>query len=266
MSRNKKVKLICWNVNGLRAIYKKNFKQFLSRQKADVICIQETKSWMDQLEESQINPAKYNGYFSEAEKKGYSGTATFVHQDHNVLAYEKQLNLPHFDKEGRFLVTRHKNFDLYNCYFPSGSSGDLRQAFKYDFLDAFYNHLKNLPKKKRERLIICGDYNICHKEIDIHHPKEAERLELSGFLPAEREWMDEFAELGFIDAYRYINGEKKDCYTWWSYRGGARQKNLGWRIDYFFVGKALKKNIKQAKILSQTTGSDHCPISLELEF
>ncbi|MEZ4753294.1 MAG: exodeoxyribonuclease III [Bdellovibrionota bacterium] len=198
MSKKETIKLISWNVNGIRAIYNKNFQSFIYQQKADVVCVQETKAWVEQLTDAQVNPGDYTGYFSEAEKKGYSGTATFVHKDHHVASYEKKLDLPHFDKEGRFLVTRHENFDLYNCYFPSGSSGDLRQAFKYDFLAAMYEHLVNLSPARRKKLIICGDYNICHKEIDIHHPAQAEKLELSGFLPEERAWMDKFEKLGFV--------------------------------------------------------------------
>lgn len=261
------MKLISWNVNGLRSVYNKGFLEFLKKEKPDLLCLQETKIGKDQISVTPETPLGYLPFFSGANKKGYSGVATYVkdsvtHREQNISF---GLGKKEFDNEGRFVISDHKDFTLYNIYYPSGTSGEERQNFKYKFLDTLYDHLTSLPKAKLEKLIICGDYNICHKEIDIHHPDKAEKLELSGFLPDERLWMDKFADLGFTDSFRHINGEIKDKYSWWSYRAGSRGKNLGWRIDYFFVGSKLKKRIRDAKILDHVSGSDHCPVVVEIE-
>ena len=261
------MKIISWNVNGIRAVRKKGFNQFVSRHKPDLLCLQETKVGRDQLEDVDMSLKNYDGHFSSGLKRGYSGVGTFVREGapFNKRGLQLGMGKKKYDDEGRVIVTNHSDFILYNIYFPSGTSGEVRQNYKYDFLADLYKHIEELPKSKRDKLIICGDYNICHKEIDIHHPKDAERLELSGFLPEEREWMDEFSELGFVDSYRHANGDKTGQYSWWSYRAGAREKNLGWRIDYHFVSKKLAKRIKTAKILPKVMGSDHAPVVLELE-
>ena len=262
------MKLISWNVNGIRSIYSKGFASFVKHFSPDILCLQETKICTKQASEELSIPNEYEVFFCSAEKKGYSGTATFVHNSvkHNHKKLSRIIGIDRFDTEGRFVITHHPSFLLYNVYIPSGTSGEERQEFKYDFLDGFLCHLNNLPKVQKDKLIICGDFNICHKPIDIHHPKEAEKKQLSGFLPDERLWMDKFTESGFIDTFRLINGNDLQLFTWWSYRANSRNKNLGWRIDYFFVSKPLTKKVKNAGILSDIKGSDHCPIFLEMNF
>ena len=260
------MKLITWNINGLRSIYKKNFDGFIKKHKPDILCLQETKIDAEKFHAIKEHPKNYDLLLSPAKRPGYSGVASFLKKGTplNQNKIEYGINKKSFDNEGRFLVSDHQNFLLYNTYFPSGTSGDERQEFKYKFLDSFLEHIKSLPKAKKTKLIICGDFNICHKEIDIHHPEKAEKLELSGFLPEERAWMDKFLDAGFIDAFRYINGDIKSKYSWWSYRSGARKKNLGWRIDYIFVAEGLAKKVKSAKILDKVEGSDHCPVMVEM--
>lgn len=260
------MKLISWNVNGIRAVQKKGYISFVQKQKPDILCLQETKIAIENIDELE-HPAEYQFYLSPAKKKGYSGVATYITK--GLLTSKSNeiklgLGKKAFDEEGRFLVTKHNDFILYNIYIPSGTMGEERQNFKYKFLDFILDYLKKLPKAEFNRSIICGDFNICHNDIDIHHPEKATKLGLSGFLPDERAWMNKFTELGFVDTFRFLH-PKKQAYSWWTYRAGAREKNLGWRIDYFFVASALSKRIKRAEILSDVQGSDHCPILLELK-
>lgn len=258
------VKLICWNVNGIRAVHKKGFLDFLKTENPDVLCVQETKAWPEQLNEEQLNPLGYKSDFSLASKKGYSGVAIFWKEELDLEIISKGIGDSTYDDEGRFLIAELGEYLLYNIYFPSGSSGNSRQAYKYEFLESLRKHITRLPKKDQQRLIICGDYNICHREIDIHHPHKATKQEMSGFLPDERKWFQEFLDLGFTDSFRKVNADLADQYSWWSYRAGARVKNLGWRIDYFLTAQALEHKIKNAAILSETLGSDHAPILLEI--
>ena len=267
--KDSSVKIVFWNVNGLRAVFNKGLSDFIARERPQIFCAQEIKIQESQLIEDHRNLlSDYQAIYSFAEKKGYSGVANYYQPSFFPLAscVKSGIDSPDLDLEGRFLYSSHQHFDLYNVYFPSGTTGEIRQAFKYRFLDEFYNHLKTLPTEKLARTIIVGDFNICHREIDIHHPKQATKLELSGFLPAERAWMDKFMDLGFIDSFRHIHGDVKDSYTWWSFRANARNKNLGWRIDYCFVGKGLESNLSNASIMPEVKGSDHCPISVELRF
>lgn len=258
--------LISWNVNGLRAAYKKGFEEFLSKYKPDILCLQEIKVLEEQLTEEQRNPENYSVYFGPAKRKGYSGVATYIRNDSSIATTKASFGLgdTRFDDEGRYLVTEHKDFTLYNIYIPSGTTGDIRQDFKYDFLAHLYEHLSSQAAAQRKKIILCGDFNICHTAIDIHHPKVAEKRELSGFLPDERKWMDSFSELGYHDSFRLIHGATPHNYTWWSFRANSRAKNLGWRIDYIFVGDGLKKMVTAAEIYPSVMGSDHCPISITL--
>jgi exodeoxyribonuclease III len=262
-------KIIFWNINGLRAAFSKNLQKIVKDFDADIYCFQEVKIQDEQLnEEMRTFGLNYQSFFSFAEKKGYSGVATYYKSS---LPLKKQsvqrgINNSIIDKEGRILIVNFENFDLYNIYFPSGTTGPARQEFKYKFLDAIYDYFSHLSKHQRARAVIVGDFNICHKEIDIHHPDKATKLELSGFLPKEREWMDKFVELGFIDTFRHINGNKTEQYSWWSFRANSRNKNLGWRIDYCFVAKEMTDNITNADIFSAIQGSDHCPIGVCLRF
>jgi len=258
------MKILSWNVNGLRAVLKKGLNAILDEHAADIICLQETKIQDSQLDELTESLPKGNWLHSEATKKGYSGVAILHHEKLHLDLHAKGIGKAVFDTEGRFVAVRHKDFTLYNIYFPSGTSGELRQKFKYKFLDALYTHFDRLSKAERKRLIICGDFNICHREIDIHHPQEATKRKLTGFLPEERKWMDSFCELGFTDSFRHLHGDIPEQYTWWSLRSGARKKNLGWRIDYIFVSHEMRTAIQSVEILSSTQGSDHCPILLEI--
>ncbi|MBX7144993.1 MAG: exodeoxyribonuclease III [Oligoflexia bacterium] len=260
------MKLVCWNVNGFRSALSKGLLDFVASQAPDVLCLQEVKASPDVLEDARYKIPGFRLYHSCATKKGYSGVATWLRdglpEPSEVL---HGIERPVFDHEGRVLILRLKDFDLYNIYFPSGTTGDTRQAFKYRFLDALSDYIVRLPAQQKNRIVMCGDFNICHREIDIHHPQEATKRELSGFLPDERLWMDYFTALGFVDTFRHVHGDTRRDYSWWSFRAGSRKKNLGWRIDYFFVAKTLVSHVRSADILTKIMGSDHCPITLELQ-
>ena len=258
-------RLISWNVNGIRAVKKKGFDDFVQHYQPDILCLQEIKIDAEAFKPEDMVPPAYQSYCSHAEKKGYSGVATLVN---NGLQPKKEKIIKglgdNLDSEGRCLISEHEAFILYNLYLPSGTTGDARQTFKYSYLDSLLAHFKSLSKKKRDKLILCGDFNICHKDIDIHHPRVAEKRELSGFLPEERQWMDALCKAGFVDTFRHVKQKEENRYTWWSFRAGSRKKNLGWRIDYFFTAKALADKILNADILEHVEGSDHCPVLLDL--
>ena len=260
------MKIISWNVNGIRAAQKKGLFDFIAKEKPDIFCLQETKIDSEAISKLDFLPEDYTSFFSPAEKKGYSGVSTFI--SNKIINQHKNnvfgLGEKKFDSEGRYLISEFEDFTLYNTYFPSGTTGEERQKFKYKFLDHFIDHTNNLPNSKRNKIVVCGDFNICHQDIDIHHPETATKNELSGFLPDERAWFSKFLDSGFNDVFRDIHGNRKDCYTWWSYRAGSRGKNLGWRIDYFIVASKFADRIKKAKIYPEIEGSDHCPISIEI--
>ncbi|MEJ2506672.1 MAG: exodeoxyribonuclease III [Ignavibacteriaceae bacterium] len=253
-------KLISWNVNGIRAAYKKGFLDWFKDTKPDILCIQETKAHPEQLTEDLLSVNGYKSFFSSAERKGYSGVVTYTKPEPvNVM---NGLGINKFDSEGRFIITEYKEFILFNIYFPNGKASKERLAYKMDFYETFLKHLKKLLKQGK-KIVICGDVNTAHKEIDIARPKENSKI--SGFLPIEREWIDKFLDAGFIDTFRVFNQEP-DNYTWWDMITRARDRNVGWRIDYFYISENLKKNLKSAFILSDVMGSDHCPIGIELKF
>lgn len=254
------MKIISWNVNGIRACLKKGLEDFVVEQGADVFCIQETKAHPEQVEITAEDLDGVEAYWSSAEKKGYSGTLTIVKEP--VQNVEHGVGVHKFDNEGRFVITEHGDILVYNIYFPNGAMNEDRHQFKMEFLDYMYNHFKEQLAKGKS-LVVLGDYNIAHKEIDIHDPIRLKNT--SGFLPEEREWMDRFFELGFIDTYRHFYPDKKDMYSWWSYRSLARKNNRGWRIDYISVSPDLKDRLVSAEILNQQEGSDHCPLVLELK-
>ncbi len=252
-------KIISYNVNGIRAALKKEFATWIQEEKPDVLCIQESKAQVEQID---IPLFEHLGYYSNwhcAEKKGYSGVG--------ILSKEKPDNIvvgmgnAKYDSEGRVLRADFGEISIISVYFPSGTTGNIRQDFKMDFLCDFFNYITEL-KKERPNLIISGDYNICHKEIDINHPKRHHKS--SGFLPEERVWIDKFIESGFIDSFRKFNSEPNK-YSWWSYRAGSRPKNLGWRIDYHMISKSLDAKLKGAEILSDAFHSDHCPIVVKMD-
>ncbi|WP_345952127.1 exodeoxyribonuclease III [Mucilaginibacter sp. PAMB04274] len=253
------MKIITYNVNGIRSAISKNWLSWLQATDADVVCLQEIKASPDVLTDLLlIEQLGYQHYWYPAEKKGYSGTAIFTKETPKHIEYG--CGIEDFDREGRCIRVDFEEVSVMSVYFPSGSSGDERQSFKFRFLDEFGAYLNQL-KWAYPKLVVSGDYNICHKPIDIHNPKS--NANSSGFLPAEREWMDEFCDSGFIDSFRYLNKEPHN-YTWWSFRANSRAKNLGWRIDYNMVTSELQSAIKRAAILPEAKHSDHCPVLLEL--
>lgn len=261
------MKIISWNVNGLRSVISKGLAKFIEQERPDILCLQETKISPEVVESLDKYKLPGEWTYSHAIKKGYSGVATAVIRKTNSKITTRISGVGDrlLDQEGRILISTHKEFTLYNVYFPSGTSGEIRQNLKYRFLNKFKKKLAALPSRELNKLIICGDFNICHKEIDIHHPIEATKRKLTGFLPDERKWMDEFAAIGFTDTFRKFHSNLPYQYTWWSSRSGARKKNLGWRIDYFFVGKNIAKRLRDAKILADVQGSDHCPTLISLK-
>ena len=254
------MKILTYNVNGIRAALRKDFSSWLKAVNPDIICLQEIKANPEQFEASVFTDLGYHCFWNPAEKKGYSGVAILTKTKPQHVEYD--CGIEEIDFEGRILRADFDRFSVMSAYFPSGSSGDMRQEFKMKFLTQFQNYV-NVLKKDFPNLVISGDYNICHKAIDIHNPQRNKNT--SGFLPEEREWMSEFIASGFTDSFRHLNPEPHN-YSWWSYRGNARSKNLGWRIDYNMISENLLSNLSRSAILSQAHHSDHCPVLVELEF
>ena len=250
--------IVTYNVNGIRAAVSKGFIDWLSEVNPDVVCLQETKAQQDQIPILEFKQLGYNSYIFSAERKGYSGVAILTKKQPDNVVYG--MNIPVYDKEGRLIRVDYGDLSVVSVYHPSGSSGDERQAFKMQWLNDFQDYVLEL-KKSRPNLILSGDYNICHKPIDIHDP--VRNATSSGFLPEEREWIDGFMKKGFIDTFRVFNTEPHQ-YTWWSYRANAREKNLGWRIDYHLASMALEPILKRSVILPSAKHSDHCPVLLEI--
>jgi exodeoxyribonuclease-3 len=247
-----------YNVNGIRAALNKGLFEWLKEENPDFICFQEIKATPDQFDVNIFKALNYQLFWNPAERKGYSGVAVLTKIPPKTFYFG--MNNTTFDIEGRIIVTEFDSFTHVCVYVPSGSMGDERQEFKMNFLYVFYNFIQDLLQKN-SKLVVSGDFNICHKPIDINNPKKHENV--SGFLPEEREWMDKFVELGFIDSFRKFN-QQPEQYTWWSYRQRAREKNLGWRIDYHFVSKELNPVLIDAKIFPSVYHSDHCPVAIKL--
>lgn len=255
----KTIRLLSWNVNGIRAIYKKGFVDWFLKEDPDILCLQETKAHPEQLPKELISVNAYQTFFSSSKvKKGYSGVAVYTKLNPSEIKYG--FGIPKFDDEGRTLILDFKEFVLFNIYFPNGKMSEERLQYKMDFYDAFLTYADSLKKQGR-KIIVCGDVNTAHKEIDLARPKENEKT--SGFLPMEREWIDKFLSYGFIDTFRMFNDEPGN-YTWWDMQTRARERNVGWRIDYFFISENFKENLKNAFILPDVMGSDHCPIGIEI--
>lgn len=252
-------KIVSYNVNGIRAAMKKGFIDWLKATNADIICIQETKAQVDQIPIFEFQEAGYYCYAHSAVKKGYSGVAILTRKEPDHV--EIGIGIEKYDFEGRMIRLDFEDVSVASIYHPSGSSGDLRQAFKMGWLADFQNYVNEL-KKSRPNLILCGDYNICHKPIDIHDPVRNKNS--SGFLPEEREWIGNFIDSGFIDSFRYFNTDPHH-YSWWSYRANARANNKGWRIDYNMVSEGMKDKLLGARILPEARQSDHCPIVLDID-
>ena len=254
-------KIISYNVNGIRAALNKGWINWVNEIAPDIICLQEIKAQEDQLDLSVFQNAGFShNFFHSAQKKGYSGVAILSKEkpDHVEVGCGNEL----YDSEGRILRADYGDISVISVYMPSGTTGDIRQTFKYEFLDFFQAYIDKL-KKKRSKLIIGGDWNICHKPIDIHNP--ISNANSSGFLPEERAWIGKFIDSGFIDSFRHFHSEPHN-YTWWTFRQNARERNLGWRIDYQIVSKNLEKQLKSAAILPEAKHSDHCPILVDVEF
>jgi exodeoxyribonuclease-3 len=252
--------IISYNVNGIRAALRKGFARWMKEHDFDIVCVQETKARPEQVKERYLfEEMGYHQYWHSAEKKGYSGVLTLSKREPDQVI--KGCGMEKYDAEGRILRSDYGDWTLLNCYFPSGTGGEERQAFKMEFLDDFKKWVKAL-RRERPRLVIVGDYNIAHTEQDIHDPVGNKRN--SGFLPEEREWLTRWFDNGFTDAFRFLNPDKIE-YSWWSYRARAREKNKGWRIDYQSVTDDLRDHIQQARQLNEAVHSDHCPVLLEIE-
>ncbi len=252
------MRLISWNVNGIRAVQKKGFISWVLQENPDVLCLQETKAEKSQLDDELIHIPGYTSFWCSAEKKGYSGVA--VYSKIEAKSVEYGIGKAEFDSEGRTLVLDLGAFVLFNIYYPNGGAGNKRVPFKMAFYDQFLKKAEKLRKEGRH-VVICGDVNTAHEEIDLSRPKENQRT--TGFLPEERAWVTKFISAGYVDTFRHFHKEGGH-YSWWDYKTAARERNIGWRIDYFFVDTAFLPNLKNAFILKDVQGSDHCPVGIEL--
>ncbi|MCP4696864.1 MAG: exodeoxyribonuclease III [Gammaproteobacteria bacterium] len=253
------MRVITVNLNGIRAAAKKGFFAWMAKQRADVVCLQETKAQLHQLKDPVFHPQGYHCYYCDAEKKGYAGVALYSRHEPDELI--KGLGRPHIDREGRYLEARFGKLSIASLYVPSGTSGDIRQTYKYRFLDDFMEFLQKL---RAQDAIVCGDWNIAHKKIDIKNWRSNQKH--SGFLPEERAWMDKlFGSAGFVDAFRAVNQEA-DQYTWWSNRGQAWAKNVGWRLDYQVITPDLRDKVQTAAIYKEERFSDHAPLMIDYAY
>jgi exodeoxyribonuclease-3 len=258
------MRIISWNVNGIRAVAKKGFLEWFAQESPDVLALQETKASPGQLPPELLEPRDKNGtpyraYWSSAVRKGYSGTAVYSKREPVAVC---NLGIEDFDSEGRSLLIDYGTFTLINCYFPNSQDGGARLPYKLAFCDAILRKCREL-RDAGKHFVLCGDYNIAHTPIDLARPEANE--DSPGYLPEERAWMDAFTGEGFVDTFRQFHPGEAGHYSWWSYRSGARQRNVGWRIDYHCVDPAFLPNVKAVGILSGVEGSDHCPVTIDVE-
>ncbi len=252
------MRIVSWNVNGIRAATKKGLLDWFNIDQPDVLCLQETKAQPDQLDDELVDPAGYQAFYHSAERKGYSGVATWTRQE--PLSVETEVLKEQFNREGRIVLTEFNTFYLYNIYFPNGQKDQDRLDYKLRFYGSLQEHFRELDKVKP--VVIVGDYNTAHTEIDLARPKANEKT--SGFMPEERVWVDRYLDSGLYDPFRDQHPDVNGYYTWWSFRANARANNVGWRIDYFLVSEKLQDQVEAARIHPDILGSDHCPISLVL--
>jgi exodeoxyribonuclease-3 len=254
------MKIVSWNVNGIRAVSQKGFFEFWQSQNPDLLCLQETKAHPDQLEATLTAPTGWHSYWSAARRKGYSGTVIYSRQVPDEVSYG--IGIEKYDAEGRFVIARFGKLWVYNVYFPNGSAGEDRHLFKQEFLFKFQRHLKR-KIESGDQVIVLGDYNVAYLDHDVFDP---ERLSMeSGFLPVERKWFVQFLKDGFVDSFRHFHPDERNRYSWWSYQENGRMANRGWRIDHICVSDNLKKKLRSANILEEQMGSDHCPVTLEVD-
>jgi len=255
----KDTRILCWNVNGVRAVRGKGFLEWLAQESPDILCLQETKAHPEQLDKDLREPPGYYTYWNYPERKGYSGVAIFSREKSIEVRYG--LGKTDIELEGRVVIAEYPEFVLLNIYFPNGKKDQERLDYKMHFYDVFLEYADSLTAEGK-KLVICGDFNTAHKEIDLARPKE--NAKVSGFLPEERAWIDEFIAHGFADTFRQFNKEPGQ-YTWWDMKTGARARNVGWRLDYFFVSESLLPVVAEAFIMPDVTGSDHCPVGIVLK-
>ncbi|MDO8804722.1 MAG: exodeoxyribonuclease III [Elusimicrobiota bacterium] len=253
------MKILSWNVNGYRAVLKKGFGEFLLSARPDLLGLQEVKASPAQLTPEDKEFAGYKSVWNPAERKGYSGVSAFYNKE--PLSISSGIAEPRFDGEGRVITLEYRNFYFLNIYFPNGGQGPERLAYKLEFYEAFLEHIEKL-RKNGKAVIFCGDVNTAHNEIDLARPKE--NAERSGFMPVERAWLDKLTGKGWVDTFRDRHPEPAQ-YTWWDYKTRARQRNVGWRLDYFFINREKASLIKDAFILPEVQGSDHCPVGITLD-
>jgi exodeoxyribonuclease-3 len=253
------MRLISWNVNGIRAAERSGFIPWFTKEQADVVCVQETKAHPDQLTFELLHPAGYHSYWHSAEKAGYSGVAIFSKSE--PLRVTEGMGIPEIDREGRVLIAEYADFVLINAYFPNSQRDHARLGYKLSFCDRMLELCGKL-RAQGKNVIVCGDFNIAHHEIDLRNPKS--NIKNAGFLPEERAWMSRYIEAGFVDAFRHFTKDPGH-YTWWSYRPGVREKNIGWRLDYHVVNEEFRERLSSAAIHPHVRGSDHCPVLLELK-
>ncbi len=253
------MKLVAWNVNGIRAVQKKGFLDWLRQTDPDILFLQETKASPDQLDEALLKPEGYHTYWAAAERKGYSGVALFSKTEPKSVTLG--LGIPEYDIEGRTIVAEYDDFVILGAYFPNGGRDLSRVPYKMAYKKAFLEYC-NTCRTNGKSVIFCGDVNTAHQEIDLARPKDNHKT--TGFLPEERAWMDELVIAKYVDVFRHLNPDRAEAYSWWSNRSGARERNIGWRIDYFFVSDDLVPRVAGAEIHPEVLGSDHCPVSLIL--
>ena len=254
------MQIYSWNVNGIRAAKRKGFLDWMAKTRPDILALQEIRIQPEQLTDDLKNIDGYHSYFNCGERKGYSGVAIYTTEKPEEVEYG--IGIERFDREGRVITAHYPDFSLLNIYFPNGRSSKERLEYKLDFYQAIFDYCEDL-RKSGKKLVVCGDYNTAHQEIDLHSPEDNHNK--SGFLDVEREWLDKIIEAGYVDSFRYFHPQEVK-YSWWSYRTRARDRNAGWRIDYHFVTEDLMDQIQDSDVLTEVMGSDHCPIVLDLVF